>query len=82
MRSRLLIAYKILHSIQDDEFPPQLRDEWTQVRTSITRLGPQVDQHGTAWKSSAEYTLSKIKNSTGRKIAVRIYMLEKHLNHH
>ncbi len=82
VRSRLLSAYRILRSLQDEEFPPQLRDEWTQLKTSITRLGPQVDQHGVAWKSGDEYTLSKIKNSTGRKIAERIYMLEKHLNHH
>ena len=82
VRSRLLSAYRILRTLQDEEFPPQLRDEWIQVKAAITRLGPQVDQQGVAGKSDADYTLSKIKNSTGRKIAERIYRLEKHLNHH
>ena len=73
VRQRLRYAYKQINRIGESDVPPSLRDDWRWIVEQVTRLGGEVDSDGSVYKTAADNTLSRIKNSTGRKIAERIY---------
>jgi hypothetical protein len=61
--------------LSEHDVPPHLRKELEAILTSLTRFGPEVDPDGTVYQKSINHTLSRIRNSTGRKIAERIWVL-------
>ena len=75
VRDRLRRAYKELRSLSNSDIPPHVREEWASILSALTRLGPELDSDGSAWQTSVDHTLSRIRNSTGRKIAERIWAL-------
>lgn len=79
VRQRLRGAFTVLNRLRAEDLPPELRDEWRAVLNEMTRLGPERGPDGMVWKSSIDHTMSRIRNSTGRKIAERIYRLRSKL---
>jgi hypothetical protein len=75
VRERLRGAYRYLRMLSEDEVPPALREKWSEILTDLTKLGPEVDRDGAVYQSAVEHTMSRIRNSTGRKIAERICAL-------
>ena len=75
VRDRLRGAYRYLQILSERDVPPHLREEWASILTSLTRFGPEVDLDGTVYKKAIDHTLSRIRNSTGRTIAERIWVL-------
>jgi hypothetical protein len=75
VRDRLRRAYKELRSLRREDVPPELLDEWKSILSALTRLGPERDSDGDIYQTSITHTLSRIRNSTGRKIAERIWAL-------
>ena len=69
VRSRLKSAGIILAPLQAREFPEQLREDFEWIMEHLTRydaIGPE---------ERIEATMNRIKNSTGEKIAKRIFAL-------
>lgn len=70
VRSRLNEAYLVFHPVQERDFPDHLKKDWMWICEQLTRFEPPYEGRG-----RVEYTLSKIQNRTGRKIAERIVTL-------
>lgn len=75
VRDRLRRAYKEIRSLSKRDIPPRVLEEWASILSALTRLGPRLDFDGSVWQTSVDHTLSRIRNSTGRKIAERILAL-------
>ena len=60
------------HTLKEEDFPLKYREDWKWIKTQLTKHGPIYDYKGRVYKGSVENTMSKIKNSTGRKIATKI----------
>lgn len=67
IRSRLLIASNNFIAIQKSDLPPGLHRDWEEVDSAITKLG------------TVEETMKKIKNSTGQKIAIKLFDMSSEL---
>ena len=72
VRDRLRQAYRYLRVLREEEIPPQLREEWGAILHDLTRRGPEIGPKGTVYQDAAANTLSRMRNSTGRRIAERI----------
>lgn len=75
VRARLLGAYRYLNMLTESEIPSEYRSELRTILDACTRYGPEIDSDGTVYLSAVEHTMKRIKNSTGRRIAERIYRL-------
>ena len=75
VRQRLRRAYTILRRLQADELSAESREEWRAILSEMTRLGPERLRDGTVLNTAIDDTMSRIRNTTGRKIAERIYRL-------
>lgn len=75
VRSRLKIAFSGFHTLREDNFPPKLKKDWKWIKKQLTRFGPIYNYKGDPTIGSVDNTMRKIKNSTGAKIASRIYNL-------
>ena len=80
VRDRLRSAYRYLRMLSEDEVPPELREEWTSILLALTRHGPEIGPDGEIYQSAIDHTMSRVKNSTGRAIAERIYALARGIN--
>jgi hypothetical protein len=72
VRARLVEAFISFHTLKEEDFPLKYREDWKWIKTQLTKHGPIYDYKGRVYKGSVENTMSKIKNSTGRKIATKI----------
>jgi hypothetical protein len=77
VRGRLRSAFKPLRMLREEEVPIEMRSDFLWVMRQLTRLGPEVGPDGTMYKTAVDHTMSRIRNITGRKIAERIYKLNR-----
>lgn len=70
-----MAVFCILHTLKESDFPHDLQAEWRWVLKELTKSGPMKDSEGKVLVGSVENTMKKIRNSTGSKIASRIYEL-------
>jgi hypothetical protein len=75
VRSRLRRAHRHLKMLSEEEVPPNLRGEWLAILRALTRYGPEVGSNGEVYRRAVDHTMSRIKNSTGRAIAEKIWTL-------
>ena len=82
VRSRLLEAYAEFHPLRKKHFPESLKKEWEWIDHSLTKFAPVYDASGEVTANAIENTLKRIKNTTGKKIAEKIFQLfyELHFN--
>lgn len=82
VRSRLLCAFMGFHTLNEGAFPPEFREDWKWVMEQMTKYGPLIDHKGEVWRGSVENTMNRIKNTTGEKIAEKIFNIswELHTN--
>lgn len=73
VRGRLLGAFMSLHTLDEEDFPEELKKDWVWIIKQLTKFGPVLDHKGEVRRGSVENTMSKIKNTTGSKIAGRIF---------
>jgi len=71
VRSRLVGAVITLLPLQVNEFPEELQADFDWVITQSTKYKSQTPQY----QGNIETTMKRIKNSTGEKIAERIFLL-------
>ncbi len=82
VRDRLKTAYEEFHPVSEDDFPPTLRADWRWIKGQLIRMGPVRRQDGSIRMGALDNTLSRIRNSTGAKIAKRIIKLQYDLEDH
>lgn len=75
VRERVGDAFLVCHTLQPEDFPPSLRDDWIWITQQVTRSGPVEGPDGKIWRGSVENTMKRIQRETGRKIASRIWEL-------
>ena len=75
VRERLRGAYRYLRMLSPSEIPVTHREEIEAILQSCTRYGPVVGADNEVLRTSLEHTMKRIKKSTGRGIAEKIYRL-------
>lgn len=78
VRARLRHAYTQLRRLREDEVPAPLRAEWRSILNALTARGPQRSSSGDIQKHALEHTLDRMRNTSGRRIAERIYAMVGH----
>lgn len=73
VRSRLKRAYWVLRQLSEHDLPVDLHEPFRSILRDLTKYGPEISPDGEVYRRAVDHTMSKIKNSTGRKIAERIY---------
>jgi len=76
VRERLRAAHLTFHPVQERDFPDHLKERWRWIKSELTKFGPVQDEGGKVLEGSVDHTLSRIKNSTGAKIAEAIVSLQ------
>jgi len=74
VRKRLISIAGIV-KLNENDFPPELQKDWTWIIKSMTKKEPRYLSNGKMLFSSIENTMRNIRNSTGSKIAERIFNL-------
>jgi len=59
--------------LRPDEIPAEHLEEWGQILGALTHRGPELGASGEVLKGALDHTLDRMRNSSGRKIAERIY---------
>ena len=77
VRARLRYVFKLLRTLRPHDLPAELRDDFNWVMTQLTRYGPDKDEDGTVYRTAIDHTMSRIRNSTGRKIAEVVVRLSR-----
>ncbi len=77
VRERLRSAFKLLRMLREEEVPEEMKSDFSWIMRQLTRHGPEVGPDGTVYKTAVDHTMSRIRNVTGRKIAQRIYKLNR-----
>jgi hypothetical protein len=75
VRDRLLGAYMSFHTLNEKDFPEEFKKDWAWVMKQLTKYGPLRDYKGDVWLGSVENTMNRIRNSTGERIAKKIFDL-------
>ena len=70
VRARLRVAVMTLLPLQAQEFPEHLQEDFRWIRSQSTKYESERPHEGTL-----DATMRRIKNSTGEKIAERIFKL-------
>ena len=73
VRSRLKSAISDLMVLDESHFPSELKKEWNYIYKSLSKSGVVTAYNGEIRTGSYENSLNKMRNSTGAKIADRIY---------
>ena len=79
IKKRLLSAFNECIAVQDDDFPEDLRGDWSWINNQMTKFGPVKDAQGTVLIGQCENTMRRIRNSTAVKIAEKLFALEDEL---
>lgn len=69
VRGRLVTSVNILMALSPDEFPEEIREDFNWVIQQSTKYKSDIPEY----KSDLQVTMTRIKNSTGKKIAERIF---------
>jgi hypothetical protein len=75
VRDRLRIVSKEIFRLDASHFPTKLQNDLAWVKKELTKYGPELGPRGEIYQNAVAHTLGRIRNSTGRKIAERIYNL-------
>ena len=71
VRGRLVISVNILMALSPDEFPDEIKEDFNWVIQESTKYKSNIPEY----QSDLEVTMKKIRNSTGEKIADRIFTI-------
>lgn len=81
VRKRLGKTYiAFLHSLRDEDFPIELQEDWKWIVAELNKYEPTYNAKGDVTSGSVENTMKMIRNSTGEKIAERIFSVYRRIN--
>jgi hypothetical protein len=70
-----LLADELISSLNPNHFPDDLLPLWLDIKKNMTKYGPMTNYAGKPVSGAVANTMRKIHNSTGAKIAEKIYQL-------
>lgn len=73
VRDRLCLVSKVLFRLHAEHLPVRLVKDLVWVHRELTKYGPVLGKNGDVFKNAVDHTMERIRNSTGRRIAERIY---------
>lgn len=76
VRSRLREAFSKCWILSEENFPKELRNDWSWIKKEMNKYGPRRNSEREVRVDAIDNTMSKIKNKTGVKIARKIYDLK------
>jgi hypothetical protein len=79
VRSRLLLADRATDGLSDNSFPDELKPKWAEIKNLLRQHGAVFNDSGGVAIGAIANTLKKIRNSTGSKIAEKIFELHRDL---
>ncbi len=79
VRSRIRSAYFVLNRLYENDLPPDLVEDWRWIMNQLTQYGKETGQDGYEWQTAIDHTMSRIRNSTGQRIAERIHAVYREL---
>lgn len=79
VRSRLWDAYLVFHTLQESNFPHEFIKDYKWIMSELTKFNPDEDY---TEEGIVPATLRRIKNSTGSKIALRLYELNSSIDYY
>lgn len=74
-RERVAAAYLACHTLGEEDFPVEFKKDWIWLEKELTKYGPLADPYGRIIRGSVENTMSRVRKTTGAKIAKKIYDL-------
>lgn len=80
VRHRLRPVFYHLRPLTEKHLPDHLQEDHRWILMQLTRLGPVKDKEGNVIRNALDNTLDRIRNSTGTKIAERIFHIYFELN--
>ena len=80
VRKRLSKSYILFCALTENDFPVELQEDWKWIMKELNKYDPRYNIKGEIIKGSVENTMRRVKNSTGVKIAERIFSLYKKIN--
>lgn len=80
IRRRLKNSYVHISALSIEDLPDHLKSDWAWIKHELTKHGPITDHNGEVIMGSVNHTMGRIRNSTGTKIAKKIYQLFDRLN--
>jgi hypothetical protein len=69
-----------LYKLRDDDFSEKYIQDWVWIKQEMNKFGILTDSEGKQIHSSVENTMKSINNSTGAKIAERIFSIGWQIN--
>lgn len=75
VRERLRGAYFYLRMLSPQDVPLAHRDEFTSIMSALIKRGAEIGPNGETFVRAIDNTMRNMRNSTGRRIAERIYSL-------
>jgi hypothetical protein len=82
VRARVTGAFLPMVALKSTDLPPEFRKDWDWIYTQATKYGPAKDETGKVYRGSVANTMWHLRNSTGSKIASRIWTLYSELDHY
>lgn len=75
VRRRLSVVYWQIHTLEERDFPSEVRLDWLWVMKQMTKYGPLIDESEFVIRDAVENTMRRSRNSSATKIAHRLYSL-------
>jgi hypothetical protein len=69
VRYRLTLAYLCVMHLKAEDFPLELRNDWSAFIDALTKKGPSIASTGDVRLNSAQNTMRSIQNKTATKLA-------------
>ncbi|MBK9411820.1 MAG: hypothetical protein IPN61_00025 [Bacteroidetes bacterium] len=73
--STFVVKIATFAKLNENDFPNELKEDWNWIIKNMTKEEPRYLSNGKMLFSSIENTMKSIHNSTGSKIAERIFNL-------
>ena len=70
-----IVSIAAIAKLNENDFPNELKEDWNWIIKNMTKEEPRYLSNGKMLFSSIENTMKSIHNSTGSKIAERIFNL-------
>ena len=81
IKTRLWGAYLSFHTLKDNDFPDEYKDDWKFIHDSLTTANPSVDDKGEVTTGKVQNTLKTLDEDVCIQIAERICDLESRLQY-
>ena len=73
IHERILNAFMSFHTLREEDFPDEYKEDWKWIMDQITKKGPVMSEKNDVLVGSVENTLAGLDNSVAVEIATKIF---------